>query len=129
MNGPQNAQVLKYFYSLLEALSRNLKMGNKQPTLQTIEESNWKRPHELLYNIALREEQIKLLENFTMGENLKICFFKTETFPDYQQFFVSNGSWIIQFGKENEIKENLGNLTPSSKLKICIISFYVNRSF
>ena len=92
------------------------------PTIQTVEESNWNRPHELLYNIELKEEQIILLENFKMGENLKICFFKSKTFPEYQQFCIMNNSWVMQFGKEAEILDNLRNLTPSSKLKICIIS-------
>ena len=98
-------------------------MGNdsKKPAIKTVEESNWNRPHELLYNIELKEEQIPLLENFKFGETLRICFFKSTTLSEYQQFCIMNDSWVMQFGKEKEIKENLKNLTPSSKLKICII--------
>ena len=87
-------------------------MGSKVSKLQKDEKSTWSKPHELLYNNNLRQEQIALLENF--GKNLKICFLTTKSFPQYQQWFVTDGKLIMEFGKED--LTDLGQLTLPSEL-------------
>ena len=87
-------------------------MGSKVSKLQKDEKSTWSKPHELLYNNNLRQEQIAQLENF--GKNLKICFLTTKSFPQYQQYFVTDGKLIMEFGKED--LADLGQLTLPCEL-------------
>ena len=53
-----------------------------------------------------RKKQLDLLDNF--GKNLKICFFTPNSFKHYQHWYVTDGKWVMKFGKEDQIKEYLG---------------------
>ena len=46
------------------------------------------------------------MDNF--GKNLKICFFTPNSFKQYQHWYVTDGKWMMKFGKEDQIKEYLG---------------------
>ena len=91
-------------------------MGSKESKLQRDEKSTWTKPHELLYNNNLRQEQIALLEKFE--KNLKICFTTSKSFPQYQQWYVTDGKLVLEFGKED--LTNLGKLTHPGTLKYLI---------
>ena len=85
-------------------------MGNTDSVLIE-EKSNWKKPHELIYNTELRNKQISQLQEF--GKDLKICFF-TRQLPrvNFQHWYVTDGKWVMEFGHTRLVMETvIGQVT------------------
>jgi hypothetical protein len=62
------------------------------------EEMNWSKPHELMYDSVLRNEQMAILRN-NFGPDLKICHYSINLSKiTYDQYFVTDGSYIMEFG-------------------------------
>ena len=66
------------------------------------EKLNWSIPHDLIHNIDLRNSQLDMLKCF--GPNLQLCRYSINLsgLPcAYEHHFVTDGTYIIEFGSGN----------------------------
>ena len=66
------------------------------------EKLNWSMPHDLVYDIDLRNRQLDMLKCF--GPNLQLCRYSINLsgLPcAYEHHFVTDGTYIIEFGSGN----------------------------
>ena len=67
--------------------------------LVNAERQKWAYPHSLNYDPELRAQHLQLLNNF--GFNLRLCYQECYSGSiTYQHWFVTDGTWIIEFGGE-----------------------------
>ena len=71
-----------------------------------------------------RKKQLDLLDNF--GKNLKICFFTPNSFKHYQHWYVTDGKWVMKFGKEDQIKEYLGRTKDGKVVALNLVHSGIN---
>ena len=79
------------------------------------EKVNWIKPHELIYNNDLRNDQLALLPNF--GQQLRLCYKKNTLYGiRYQHWYVTDNKYVIEFGG-GEIDDNniLVHCNPKTK--------------
>ena len=67
------------------------------------EKENWSKPHDLVYDMGLRNMQLAILKSF--GENLHLCQYSIVTSSHdlmfYAHHFVTDGQYIMEFGSRD----------------------------
>jgi len=77
------------------------------------ETSSWTAPHSLCYDVALRQKQLRLLDNFSA--TLKLCFMKRVVHRvRFEHWFLWDGFWYMEFGN-GLLLNNTVNITNTQK--------------
>ena len=101
-------------------------MGGKSSSLIDAERTSWVKRHNLETDKRRKRQQVQAVENFK--KELKLCYKDNTMFGvDYQHWFITDGSMVIEFGGGDVLNNTVEVHTTPKTEYVIDDTFYMTR--